>query len=426
MSARDLGELTPDDEADLIFGPPPKKPLTGAARDEEIAQARAHIGAGAAAHAAAGGVGGLFALVPIADLCQTEPPPPMYAWEGLIPIEHVTGLSAHGGTGKTIVAIQLAISVATGRPLFGKATRQGPVVLFSGEDGKALLRYRLKFICSAMGVNIADLESKLFILDATEGNPTLFEELNTAGQRKAKVTSTYEALREFCKQKKALLLIIDNASDVYDASEIERAKVRGFMRALARIARELQAAVILLAHVDKSTSRQERTGGEAYSGSTAWHNSARSRLFMRRESDGSLVIEHQKNNLGPLHQPLRMVWPPGGIPQWDQRFAHVEPGGAGPEHKKALLRLIAEYSARGEHVTTGTTSRTHAAKLLRNEPGFPKRLKDSEVFKLLRDAERDGYLQRIEIRGGNRHPRECWQVTPAGVAFVALSDEAAF
>ncbi|NZA00579.1 hypothetical protein H0I39_19675 [Ottowia beijingensis] len=39
---------------------------------------------------------------------------------------------------------------------------------------------------------------------------------------------------------------------------------------------------------------------------------------------------------------------------------------------KALLRLIAEFTERGEHVTTATTSRTHAAKLLCNEPGYPR------------------------------------------------------
>jgi putative DNA primase/helicase len=420
-----------EDDADLVFGPLPRKPLQRAERLAEIAEAQERTAAAIASWVGEGGTTSPFALVPIADLYQTDPAPPTYAWQGLIPMGHVTGLAAHGGTGKSVVAIVLAVSVAVGRPLFGESTRRGPVVLFSGEDGKALLRYRLKFICSAMNVDVADLEGKLHILDATEGDPTLFAELNVSGQRMGKTTSTYAALRAFCRQQKAVLLIVDNASDAFDANENDRARVRAFMRALASIARDCESAVLLLAHVDKGTSKQERNGAEAYSGSTAWHNSARSRLFMRRESDGSLVIEHQKNNLGPLHAPIRLHWPATGIPEVAEPFGpHAKAQGDYQPHEKWLLRLIAEYSARGEHITTATHSRTHAARVLRSEPGFPKWLKDAEVFDLLRNAERAGYLQRAEIRGANRHRRECWQVTPAGVAFAAVTappdQEAAF
>ncbi|HSV79731.1 MAG TPA: AAA family ATPase [Ramlibacter sp.] len=434
MSARDAGELSPEKEADLLRGGPPRKPLVGAERVAEIEAAKARIGAGMAAQIAEWQALTPeelarrklpFIEVPFADLKDTDPAPPMYAWEGLIPIGHVSGLSAHGGVGKTFVAIQLAVSVATGRPLFGKTTRQGPAILFSGEDGQALLRYRLKFVCGAMGVNIADLKETLFILDATERDPTLFAESNIAGQRVGRSTSTYEALLAYCKLQGARLLIVDNASDAFDANENDRSRVRAFMRALARIARECDCAVLLLAHVDKGTSRFERAGTEGYSGSTAWHNSSRSRLFMRRESDGALIIEHQKHNLGALHAPIRLIWPAGGVPQLDGAGPMTQ-GVADRGHERAILRLIAEYFARGEHIATARNSPNHAAKVLRDEPSFPKRLKDAQVFNLLRDAERAGYLQRIEIRGSNRHSRECWQVTPAGAAFVATSDGAAF
>jgi hypothetical protein len=44
-----------------------------------------------------------------------------------------------------------------------------------------------------------------------------------------------------------------------------------------------------------------------YSGSTAWHNSARSRLFMVRNKDGTLTLDHQKNNLGLCHEQITLV-----------------------------------------------------------------------------------------------------------------------
>jgi hypothetical protein len=191
------------------------------------------------------------------------------------------------------------------------------------------------------------------------------------------------------------------------------------MRALARIARERDAGVLLLAHVDKGTSRGDRAQNtEGYSGSTAW-NTARSRLFMSRDKDGALLLEHQKHNLGRLREPLRLVWPEGGIPQLDDVPGPVVQGIADRASSKALLKLIAEFTARGEFVTTATTSRTHAAKLLCREPSYP-RLKDAEVFGLLRSAERAGHLERVEFKGSDRHQRERWQVTASGAAFAGI------
>jgi hypothetical protein len=79
-----------------------------------------------------------------------------------------------------------------------------------------------------------------------------------------------------------------------------------------------------------------------------------------------------------------------------------------------LLRLIAEYTERGEFVSTAHTSRTHAAKVLRQEPSYPGWLKDAEVFDLLRKAERAGRLERVTYKASDRHERERWQVTDAG------------
>jgi putative DNA primase/helicase len=362
-----------------------------------------------------------FDVVPIADLAHSPPAPPLFAWDGLVPLEHVTIFGAHGGTGKTILMLMLAVCTAIGRPLFDIPTRRANVAFYSGEDGANRLRFLLHFVCRSLGVAIAELEGRLHLLDAASHDPTLFTEVAPLGQREGRTTGTYDALREFLKANQIGLVIVDNASDVFAGSEIARAQVRGFMRSLAKLARELPAAVILLAHVDKGTSRRERTGTEGYSGSTAWHNSARSRIFMRREDDGSLTIEHQKHNLGPTHAPMRLIWPDGGIPQLDAPLGPVVQGIADRGHERALLRLIAEYSARGEHVSTAIQSRTHAARVLCQEPSYPARLKDQEVFDLLRKAERAGYLERVEIKGANRHPRECWQLTPGGYTFADLT-----
>jgi putative DNA primase/helicase len=171
-----------------------------------------------------------FSLVPIADLATATPTPPVFVWDGLVPSGHVTLFAAHGGTGKSYLALMLAVAVAMGLPLFGIPTRRGIVAFYSGEDGAHVLRDRLARVCFGLGVAVERLEGRLFILDATDEDPTLFTEVTTAGRREGATTKSYSSLRDFAAEKGVSFLVVDNASDAFDASEIDRARVRGFMR----------------------------------------------------------------------------------------------------------------------------------------------------------------------------------------------------
>ena len=74
--------------------------------------------------------------------------------------------------------------------------------------------------------------------------------------------------------------------------------------ALAAIARHHDAALVLLAHIDKNAAK-DGARGNSYSGSTAWHNSARSRLALM-EQDGHIQLLHEKANLSKKAPPLEM------------------------------------------------------------------------------------------------------------------------
>lgn len=357
----------------------------------------------------------LLAPVDVAGVLTHPSPPPRFVWDGYCPRGVVTLLGAHGGTGKSTIALMLAVAVATGRELFGIATDAAPVVFASFEDGAHLVRHRLAHICQCWGINPGELAG-LHIVDGT-ANPELFA---SDGRGPGDVTPAYGELLALVQQTGAGLVIVDNASDAYGGDEIQRRQVRAFMRSLAVIAREGDAAVMLLAHVDKGTSRKERSDTEGYSGSTAWHNSARSRIFMARSDGGTLVLEHQKCNLAKLRDKLVLEWPHGGVPQAAQALSPMVQGISDRVDTKALLRLIAEFSERGEHVTTATTSRTHAAKLLAGEGTYPKGRKPADVFDLLRRAERAGQLVRVMRSAENRHQKEVWEVTPQGRELAEL------
>ncbi|MDE2452493.1 MAG: AAA family ATPase, partial [Burkholderiales bacterium] len=374
--------------------------------------------------------GPAFRVVPIADLDTAEVPPQAWFWDGYIPARALTLFGAHGGTGKSTVALMLAACTALGLPLFGADTRPSRVLFFSAEDDADTVRRRLQRVCRHLGVSAALLANRLHVLDATEGEPMLFDECWTTYENgeavvKGPTTKTHEALARFIQDAGVELLIVDNASDTYGGNEIARKEVREFVRSLVALVRKQRGAVCLLAHIDKSAAKGFG-GAESYSGSTAWHNSARSRLTLKRDKDGGgLVLEHEKCNYGPTRDPMPLVWPGDGLPQVDAPASAIVQSIATDNATRAILRLVHEFTARGEFVSTATTSRTHAGRLLRDQPTFPRRLTDAEVFDLLRRAERREWVQRMAYRGADRKPRERWELTSAGAGVAEIPDFAA-
>ena len=125
---------------------------------------------------------------------------------------------AHGGTGKSTIALMLAVCTAVGIPLFGVPTRHCNALFVSLEDGAAIVRNRLAMICVKLGVNPSDLDGKLHVVDGTE-SPELF----SANSRSDGVTtSAYAELHSLILSHPVGLVVVDNASDAYGGDEIQR------------------------------------------------------------------------------------------------------------------------------------------------------------------------------------------------------------
>jgi hypothetical protein len=365
-------------------------------------------------------------LSELSDLMTKGAPPVQWAWTGYIPGGFVTLLSGHGGAGKSIFALHLAVCVALGLPAFGRPAGMDMqrVLYYSAEDPPDLVMARLATICRALNVDPREVAEWLEVVDATDEAP-LFTVESIAGIRRGVATSTCERLRNYSRDEQFALVIIDNSADVFDGEENNRGHVRAFMRALQTIAPEPWRALLLLLHVDKGTSRQGKLAtAESYSGSTAWHNAARSRLFLLEVEPGLLELQHQKCNVGPRQPDLRLDWPQGGI-----MAAQVKAGGlvASIESKlqtRALLRLVAKFNARGENLAPSAHSQNSAAKLLSEDPEFPK-LKTPEAARILRDCERIGYLATETYKTPQYKPRERLILTEAGRQAAGLVPQSA-
>ena len=365
----------------------------------------------------------LLKPVDVAGVIANPSPPPRFVWEGYCPRGEVTLLGAHGGTGKSTIGEMLAVAVVTGRPLFGVPTERAAVVFASLEDGAHVVRHRLAHICRQWQIEPAELTG-LHIVDGTE-SPELF---TAEGRSEGRTTAAYAELRALVNATGAGLAIVDNASDAYGGDEIQRRSVRAFVRSLAAIARDVDAACLLLAHVNKGTSRAGKAeGGEGYSGSTAWHNSVRSRLFMSRAADGSLRLEPQKANLGRKREPLTLHWPDGGLPDSaDAPATRVlvqrAQARADDTAAAALLRLLAEFEGRGQYASPNLAARNNPHALLRSEPAFKALgLTRGDVQRLVNQCQRAGWIEVADYRTSDRKERERWAVTEQGRIFAGLT-----
>lgn len=116
------------------------------------------------------------------DLERKEIEPPVFVVDGLVP-QGLDLLVAPSKAGKSWMALDMSISIATGTPFLGKKTSQGTVLYLALEDSWYRLKDRQKKILNgreapeklylATGETVADLDHGLIqqLQEFVEGNP---------------------------------------------------------------------------------------------------------------------------------------------------------------------------------------------------------------------------------------------------------------
>ena len=228
--------------------------------------------------------------------------------QGLLPRGYVTLLGGHGGSGKSLLALTWAAHIAHGCGWAGLEVTKGRVLFASLEDGSELVRYRLGRIVQAFNF---ELGGNLDAFDGTDEGHTLAHPRFQGGVRSVCKTQAMDRLLELSAGYD--LVVIDNASDAYAGNENDRSEVRAFLKGmLGDMAARNNQAVLLLAHIDKQAARGGAAGNN-YSGSTAWHNSSRSRLALVPTDDG-VELHQEKLNLGArLDAPIELSWSADGL-----------------------------------------------------------------------------------------------------------------
>lgn len=257
------------------------------------------------------------ALLPV--ICATElfgKPVPQreFLVEDMIPRRTASLLSGDGGVGKSLAALQLAFAVVTSTEWFGKEVISGRCLFITAEDDLDETHRRINDICVAESISLEALTDldicSLAGLDAV---------MAQSDNRSNVVTPTklFASLKRRVAETRPELVILDTLADLFSGDENNRMQARQFIGILRSLCADFGATVLLLSH----PSLTGMSSGSGMSGSTAWNNSVRSRLYMRRpppaEGRDEAVdpnfrfLETMKANYGKTGGTIELRWKEG-------------------------------------------------------------------------------------------------------------------
>jgi len=252
---------------------------------------------------------GLLDFVSPDEWHDDDVPEREWYWEGLFPHAQVSILSAEGGTGKSLLALQTAVASALREDFLGLKLRPGKVVYFGAEDADDEFKRRLHDVARSHGVRRSEITD--FKLVGRAGEDALL--CAPHGKEGVRATPLWDKLVATVDYVKPVALFLDTAADVYGGDEIKRAQVRQFIGQLRKLAIEKDVAVILLYHPSQSGIES----GKGTSGSTAWANSARAAVYMTRDGrkddpdDDVRKLKTTKSNYGKFGDGLTVRWEKG-------------------------------------------------------------------------------------------------------------------
>ncbi|MEP1353260.1 MAG: AAA family ATPase [Tateyamaria sp.] len=324
------------------------------------------------------------------EFAKEEKPPREWLVPDFVPMFTVSSLYGDGGTGKSLAALQLAVSVALGRPWLGREARAGKALFITAEDDRDELHRRLDDIAEANSVDLSDLHNLL--LRSLAGEDALLSTLQKDGSQAP--TPLFEEVSAYIESEKPELVVLDTLADLFSGNENDRGQARQFIGMLRGVAIRNRCAVLLLAH----PSLSGMTSGTGSGGNTAWSNSVRSRMYLDRVTikDGSNVIEdnpnlrtltNKKANYGRTGIEIPLSWEDGVFVTVDSPTG-LDAMAMRSKAERKFLEMLRMFTEQGR-VVNDKNSAANAPKAFSEHPdggGISKKLFHRAMETLLADG----------------------------------------
>lgn len=226
--------------------------------------------------------------------------------EGWEPRRSCVYLTGQGAVGKSLFSQQRMTCAAAGLPLLGVPVEPGIALYITCEDDLSELHRRQESINSALGISWADLKGRLFLVSM---KGMLNKELCVFdSEDRMKTTERWAMVQATIDRLGATHVALDNVAHLFAGNENIRNHVAAFTGLLDGEAERINGVILLLGHPNKA--------GDEYSGSTAWENQVRARIFLglEKSADGSIldhdarVLSNSKPNYSKRGEALHFRW----------------------------------------------------------------------------------------------------------------------
>jgi hypothetical protein len=347
-------------------------------------------------------------LVPMSliGLDDFDPPEKLFYVAGMVPHLEVAMVTGEGGVGKSLLVLQMLVAVALGLPFLGRETVRARCMALFCEDDRDIIHARLKQVCRHYGVRVDALEGWLFLLPRKYEENALctFERQGTGVAMK--LTPLYRRLVRSALACQAKVVTLDTISDVFVGEEIVRQQVRQFVQGCAGgIAKAVDGACIILGHPSRAGAATDGT-----SGSTAWHGSVRSRLWLRHKDpeqpSGPRLLSVPKQNYGPAGGVMTLEYRDGAFALTMEAGSAAQAVSiAAQQVMPVVLTAMAAANAAGVRVAPGRTTKDRATVVLRQQDGVSwDGITDDEIERAITELLRLKMIEDVVIaRKENRH-----------------------
>ncbi|MCD8554127.1 AAA family ATPase [Seleniivibrio sp.] len=272
-----------------------------------------------------------------------EPPKVDFAINPLAPIGAVTMLVAHGGVGKSYLAMKMGIHTCLGLEILNAETNGEKVAYMSLEDPQPPIRQRLYNLINRMPNDvksrIQEISDKFILIDRY-GLPTHFAN-NFNGE--VEISSIVDDLAVYLKLNNIRCLFIDTMVRSHSLDENSNAQMGALLVAYERLASKAGCSVVLIHHVPKNNSNQLH----AARGASSITDNARSVILLERVKPSEVndflepeikeaikagrfvKVTHAKHNYSAQHETTWLEITDNGVPEErypssDERSQHEQ------------------------------------------------------------------------------------------------------
>lgn len=220
-------------------------------------------------------------LLPVVSAHALDERPPERRWliEGLWSARAVGIAGGEPKCCKSFLALDLAVSVASGAPCLGRfrVAEQGRALVFAAEDALHVVRERLVGICAARGVGFDE---------------SLDVQVITADALRIDLPEDRLRLHDTVAELRPRVLVLDPFVRLHRGDENAAGEVAPMLAYLRELQRRFDTAVLLVHHARKGATHAR--AGQALRGSSEFHAWGDSNLYLRRRGPELLLsIEHR-------------------------------------------------------------------------------------------------------------------------------------